>query len=449
MREALAYGIDFGTSNSAISIAYRDGVDVVAVDAQSALVESLPSIVYLHRGGNRAAGLDAVQQFLTTGAISTKCGACELVDVFNGRTYTECKTHVTGGFCMDSRLMSGLKSFLSEEALATHSWARNFSISELVAIILANLKHQADSVTGQEIRRVVLGHPVAFEGAEGERFQQLQQHAVEQLVAAAHAAGFEEVALFPEPSAALIDESLESGIAIAVDFGGGTFDVAVIEFDGPRGDVTALQGAAIGGERFDALLFDAKVGPALAIDRGYVDNFGKEHRLPGWFRSGLRTLSGTARLLSNRMTNSTLRQFLDYKGGQALRPVDELLFGGHAYALHRSIEDAKIDLSTNQTAHIRLQRPGIDLNVPLTETEFAQLISRDIDILQDCIERALGQADVSPDEVHHVVLTGGSSRIQAFRRMLVDLFGADRLVERHIFNTIVSGLGSEARRLWA
>ena len=55
----VGYGIDFGTTNSSIAIAYPDRVEVVSVEAGT-LPEVLPSIVYLHRDKNRAAGQDAV-----------------------------------------------------------------------------------------------------------------------------------------------------------------------------------------------------------------------------------------------------------------------------------------------------------------------------------------------------------------------------------------------------
>jgi molecular chaperone DnaK (HSP70) len=57
-----------------------------------------------------------------------------------------------------------------------------------------------------------------------------------------------------EPVAALVEEPLEEGVAVAVDFGGGTFDVAVISLSPDDGEVIGLKGAEIGGERFDEAL---------------------------------------------------------------------------------------------------------------------------------------------------------------------------------------------------
>jgi len=61
----LGYGIDFGTSNSSVSVAYPDRVEVIGLGGASA--RTLPSFVYLHRAGRRAAGDEAVRTFLVSG----------------------------------------------------------------------------------------------------------------------------------------------------------------------------------------------------------------------------------------------------------------------------------------------------------------------------------------------------------------------------------------------
>ncbi len=169
--------------------------------------------------------------------------------------------------------------------------------------------------------------------------------------------------------------------------------------------------------------------------------------LPGWFRTGMRSLSGIAGLLSARDTKPTLQGYLS-RDGEALKMVDRILYEGHSYALQKAIEEAKIQLSTSDSARIELQRPGVQFDIPIEETEFAQIVEPDIRILRMCIEKALTQAGKEPSQIDLVIRTGGSSRIRAFTRMLEDLFGPQRVVERHLFNTVVTGLASEARREW-
>lgn len=170
-RGPVAYGIDFGTTNSTISIAYPDRVEVVHAGSQ----DVLPSIVYLHRDANRAAGEDAVAQFLVTGSHKTQCSRCELVKHDSEGAYSDCRQYRRGGRCNDARLISGLKSELSEtDFLDTHSWATDFTLPDLVAVVMRRLKTIADRASGADVRKVVLGHPVVFVGAEGKNFKERQ-----------------------------------------------------------------------------------------------------------------------------------------------------------------------------------------------------------------------------------------------------------------------------------
>jgi hypothetical protein len=70
----VGYGIDFGTSNSAVAVAYADRVEVVTVGSS----KTLPSFVYLHRAGRRTAGDEAVKTFLKSGHEKTDCWSCSL-----------------------------------------------------------------------------------------------------------------------------------------------------------------------------------------------------------------------------------------------------------------------------------------------------------------------------------------------------------------------------------
>src|SRR2546426_2286197 len=221
---ALGYGIDFGTSNSAISIAYADRVEVLSLGATQETgggSRTLPSFVYLHRSGKRAAGDEGVKTFLKSGHEKTDCWKCPLAPY---GWDTDCRQYRKGGGCNDARLLSGVKHELAKVGFAgTNSWATDFTVGSLVAVVIKRLKAEADALVSQGVRRVVVGHPVVFAGADpndraasdGEAFSRLERAAVE--------AGFDEVAFLPEPTAAVIGEPVHHGVEVAVDFGGGTF----------------------------------------------------------------------------------------------------------------------------------------------------------------------------------------------------------------------------------
>jgi hypothetical chaperone protein len=445
----IAYGIDFGTTNSSIAVAYPGRVEVIPVET-TAMPEILPSIVYLHRDKNRAAGREAVEQFLVTGSHKTRCGRCDLVEWSGGRRESDCRQYRPGRGCNDARLVSGLKSELSQsDFVSTHSWATDFTLPDLVAVILRRLKIEADRATGADVRKVVLGHPVVFAGAEGPHYTEFQATAEKRLQQAATQAGFEEVALLEEPAAAVIDEDLEEGIALAADFGGGTFDVALIKFTPDGGDVVALAGVEIGGEQFDRLLFQAKVAPALHLGELFETRPGIRRNLPNWLQNRLSTLSGLKSLLSDPNTASTLAEYRSATGGERLAAVTEILYSGYGYQFYRAIEDAKIALSTRGSSSIEFHRPRLDLSIPVSREGFEQLIARPMEIVRGEILKALQIADVSPEHVSLVLRTGGSSSIPAFVRMLEEIFDPSIVQERPVYTTVVHGLASYAQEVWA
>ena len=91
----LAYGIDYGTSNSAVAVAYPDRVEVVP--AESGLPGlTLASVAYLHRDGDRRAGEAAIQEYLAKGHLRHTCLHCPLVRYM---AETDCKQATRNGGC--------------------------------------------------------------------------------------------------------------------------------------------------------------------------------------------------------------------------------------------------------------------------------------------------------------------------------------------------------------
>ena len=446
--EPVAYGIDFGTTNSSIAVAYRDRIEVVPVES-GGMPEILPSIVYLNRDRNRAAGQEAVEQFLVTGSQRTPCGRCNLVHVVDRKRESACRQFRPGGGCHNARLISGIKSDLSEtDFISTHSWATDFTLTDLVSVIIRRLKAAADRATGTNVRRVVLGHPVVFVGAEGPYYRERQQLAEDRLRDAAADAGFTEVVLLDEPAAAVINEDLREGVALAADFGGGTFDVAVIKFAPDGGDVIALAGVDVGGEQFDRLLFQAKVAPALHLNDAYEVRPGEFRDLPNQFRNRMSTLSGLKNLLSDPNTASILSAYQGAKDGRRLKTVENILYGGYAYQFYAAVEQAKIELSSTARSFIDFHRPGIDVSVPVMREEFEEVIAPSMQSVRAEILRALEDAGIGPESVSLVLRTGGSSSIPAFVRILEDIFDPSVIQERPVYTTVVHGLAMYALGQW-
>ena len=421
----LGYGIDFGTSNSAVAIAYADRVEVVPLGSG----RTLPSFVYLHRAGSRAAGDEAVKTFLKSGHEKTDCWNCSLAPY---GWDTECRQYRKGGGCNDARLLSGVKHELAKLGFAgTNSWATDFSVGALVGVVLRRLKDEADQLAGQPTTSVVLGHPVVFAGADPADRAASDAEAFQRLDRAAREAGFEEVAFLPEPTAAVIGEPMHRGVEVAVDFGGGTFDVAVMNSRSGEPKIAATSGVAVGGEMLDGVLFETSVGPALGLEA-----------LPNWLFNELRTASSVRLLMADPGIPSILARL----GGTPAELVRALLYDGHAYDFYRSIEAAKIALSDSDESELRFAPLG--LKVTLRRAAFESMIRPELDLVRQAITRALDDAHVKADEVGRVLLTGGSAYIPAFRMDLKEMFGSERLEQRDAFTAVVHGLGVRAQQLW-
>ena len=413
----IAYGIDFGTSNSLISIAWPDRVEVVNVGGRR-IAENLPSVIYLNADGNRAAGDPAIEQFLVSAGVN-------------------------------SRLLVGIKSDLSDPRFqATRSWGLSWTPIDSVAIVMRALKNTADEYTGTSVDRVMLGHPVVFVGSEGPEFEHRQNLAVHRVMEAARNVGFREIETLEEPSAAAQEEDIPSGLVVALDFGGGTFDVAVVNYAPDGAEVIGLAGASVGGERFDQLLFNSKVAPEIGLLDEYLSADGTRHRLPARVVANSRSMLDLRSLLLDPTLPPIIDRFRRYEGGERLERLEHLLYGGFAYNFYESVEEAQIRLSTDQITFIDFHRPGFDMHTRVERSEFEALIAPDIDLLEETIGTALADADVDAGDVVQVVRTGGSSAIPLFVDMVSAMFSQAVMEQRPPYTTVVQGLGHFAQEVW-
>ncbi len=421
-------GIDYGSSNSAVALAFRDGVEVVGEAVDDALA---PSTLYLHRDGRRVAGTRASELFFRTGHARTFCAGCSLAQY----GVSDCRQFRRAGSCNDSRLLWSVKRDLANLGFAgTNSWAVDFAVTELVAVTLALLRRRAERASGEEVTRVVLGHPVVFAGAAGDPGSTANVTARQRLREAAALAGFTEVELCPEPEAAGLAGDPTPGRVLLADFGAGTYDVAVLRRHDGSLTVEALEGVDIGGSRFDEVLFETVVAPELGL-----------MELPSWLFNELKSLSGVMLLVAD----PDLPGLLERLGGDAARTVGAILYGGHAYGFYQAVEAAKIELSTRETAELAVEFPGVSLRTTLTRTHFETAVGPELEALDAVTRRALEAAGLRPHDVDVVAVTGGSSQVPAFQRLLCALCPQAELRREAAFTSVVRGLGARAQALWA
>lgn len=411
MTEPIAYGIDFGTTNSAIAIAYEGQAKVVRHGPANDQI--VPSVIYMDRSRQRLIGEDAIRQYLVNPSPD------------------------------HSRLLWSVKYFLADDIWpGTTSPSGEFLEPEdIVAIVLSELKRRADAECGYDVRRVVLGHPVLFAGAEGPRATSLNDLAKTRLQEAGHRAGFDKVSLLEESQAALVGEVREPGLMVSLDFGGGTFDVSIIETDS-RGEqrLIASEGVVVGGDFLTELLFDDLLAKTLGYYTPLPRDFYGAEVLPEF-----RNLHGAVGIVGNDRARRLLDFFIRHADRfPELSTLGEVVLGGHAYPLHRGVDDVKISLGVVAEKELVFRRPGISIDVRACRTDFETMTSGALDELDAAIDRALVAAGLTEAKVHHVVRTGGSSQLRPFMERINRRFGVDKVEQREAFVTVARGLALKA-----
>jgi hypothetical chaperone protein len=245
------YGIDFGTSNSAITVWDVERRRLVR-DPRIDPIE--PSLLYFPAGGRRSVPV-----------------------IGNAAKLRYVEDHMRGRFFQAIKAILPNKTFTS-----TVVNDQTYTVEDLVAFFLRHLKAKADAVTGQKVTRAVVGRPAVFSLDPEE-----DQLAETRLRKAASMAGLTEIHFQFEPIAAAF--AYESRIAqpervLVADFGGGTTDFTVVQLDPSRqglpdrqGDIMATGGLPVAGNRYDAATMWNKVAPSFGRMATY-ETWGK--RLP-------------------------------------------------------------------------------------------------------------------------------------------------------------------------
>jgi hypothetical chaperone protein len=260
-----AIGIDFGTTNSSIAFA-----------GSSAEVQ-LARFPYLGHTTDAYRSLLYLQQ--------AKEGGAKVLKSWTGPEGIE---HYLAAD-VKGRLIQSLKSFLSSRNLhGTEVFGRRYTIEDLIARILRDLREKAEHQFGIKISSAVVGRPVHFVGAEK---QEDDSFAEARLRSAFELAGYDSVEFEMEPVAAAhyYESTLDHDELILIgDFGGGTSDFSLIHV-GPNvrqrgrvpGDIVGNAGVGIAGDSFDAKIIRHLVSPALGAG-SQLRSLGKILTVPNW-----------------------------------------------------------------------------------------------------------------------------------------------------------------------
>ena len=423
--DVLGYGIDFGSTNSLISIAYLDRVEVLSINQYGdfGLNKCMPTFVYFDRNADYRTGDDAIDEYVITAQALTYCSDCRL----------DCHNYMKDDHaCLNARLAHGIKMALADtQYYGTYSWGHKFQLEDMVAWILMALRKLAADTLYDVTLPVVVGVPVEYDGEkEGSR-----EVAIERMRRGASVAGFQNIEFLEEPIAALIDQAAAKaqshidGVCVAVDFGGGTCDVAVSSSGSSPWAPESTQGVAIGGELFNSLLFTEIIAPRLGLE-----NVVNRHK---WLsnRSSMVMAVGQAGF-RNKLSKAS-----DGESQLLIKIINR----GQVNNFWHAIKETKIDLSSKENSSVEFHKQDIHISEPVSRADFERVIARSHDAVAETIKAALSAAQISHEDVKHVIKTGGSSALPIFNRMLDEMFPNAVMEARPALTTIASGLGEYIR----
>jgi hypothetical chaperone protein len=417
-------GLDFGTTNSALAVAARDGsVSLARFPDGAGTTTTFKSILYFP---------DKKQEPRT--ALQPVAGPNAI------RGYLEADTK--------GRLIQSIKSYLASR-LFTHTVinGRSYTIEDLIAIILRQLREAARAQFGDLGTRVVFGRPVNFSGAER---PEDEAFALARLRASAETAGFENVSFEFEPIAAAYhyERQLDHDELVLIgDFGGGTSDFTLIRL-GPsrrrdeqnkRSHILATDGLGIAGDTFDSRSMMQLVAPRLGLGSRYR-SLGRELDVPVWIYSKL----ANWHLMSFLKTPDTMN-VLNQVRSQAVEPekieaLIHIIKDNLGYKLYRAVERTKVELTNRETGRFAFRDYPVDIEASVEQWRFESWIQQDVQAIAACVERLLTNANVTARDIDSVFLTGGTSFVPVVRRFFQKRFGADRLRSGEELTTVAKGL---------
>ena len=407
-KENLSCGLDFGTSNSVISLTNTETREEV-------FTYSLQSILYFPEGDSSSCyvGKEAEEKYGEDG--------------------------------MRGRLLKSVKTLLKQDKfLFTWIGGRRVTPDQLATYIIRKLKEKAEEFTGFPIEKVVLGRPAVFSERKEE-----EETAVKRLLLAGKNAGFQEIHLQLEPIAAALsyEKRLKKEETVLVaDFGGGTSDFTIIRLSPERAkatdrkkDILAHGGVYIGGDVFDSEIMWHKVTPLLGRGVAYK-SYDKMLEVPNTLYRELRNWERSFLLKESKARRQMDKFYIFADQNPRINNVRVLIDNNYVYSLFKEIERSKITLSKQDEAVIRFLKEDLELEDTMQFEEYEKIINKHIKEIEGYIQNMMAESNYTTDQIDTVYLTGGTSLSKPIRNIFYKIFGEDHVNVEDTFHSVAHGL---------
>ena len=348
-------GIDLGTTNSVVAV-MEGGEPEVITNSEGG--RTTPSVVAFAKDAERLVGQVAKRQ-----AVTNPENTLYSIKRFMGRRFDEVQEEI-------SQVPYNVEK-ASNGDVRINVEGKQHSPPEIAAMVLQKLKQSAEDYLGQDVDKAVITVPAYFNDAQRQATKD-----------AGKIAGLEVMRIVNEPTAAALayglDKKADETIAV-FDFGGGTFDISVLEVGEGVVEVKSTNGDThLGGDDVDDKLID-----------WIIEEFKKDQGID---------------LTTDKMALQRLKE---------------------------AAEKAKIELSTAMETEVNLPFITADQSGPkhlvmkLTRSKFEGLVDPILSRLMPPVKKAIEDAGLKPGDIDELVLVGGSTRIPKVQEMVKDFFGKE------------------------
>jgi len=422
------FGIDFGTTNSAISMCGPQGpAQIVAVQHNGREFETFRSVLFYELEEKFKA------KRLLTFAGPAAIDAYELADGAGGR------------------FIQSIKSYLADPHFSqTSVFGTSRALEDLIADILQRLIRAAEDIVGPIDGPVTVGRPARFVGDSP-----IERLALDRLTRAYNRAGLKDISFEYEPVGAAyhVEQQLNRDALVLIgDFGGGTSDFCVLRI-GPQArarhnraaDILSVGGIGLAGDAFDARMIDHAIAPGLGRDALYRGQTGQFLPMPKWIYGEIARWHRLA-FLDRPETRALFREVsATITESDALEGLKALIHDHRGFALSKSVEAAKIALSSDESCILSFDSGPAKIRRKISRDLFNRWISPDLDAIDGVVEDVLSRAQLAPDQIDRVFLTGGSSRLVGLRARFENRFGIDKIAQADALSAVANGLALSAR----
>ena len=349
-------GIDLGTTNSVVAV-MEGGEPVVITNSEGG--RTTPSVVAFTKDGNRLVGQVAKRQ-----AVTNPENTIYSIKRFMGRRFNEVSEEI-------KQVPYKVQGSGSGGDVRIGAGGKEWSPPEISAMILQKMKQSAEDYLGQKVEKAVITVPAYFNDSQRQATKD-----------AGKIAGLEVMRIVNEPTAAALayglDKKKDETIAV-FDFGGGTYDISILEVGEGVVEVKSTNGDThLGGDDIDERLIE-----------WIIEEFKKDQGID---------------LSKDKMALQRLKE---------------------------AGEKAKIELSSTMETEINLPFITADQSGPkhlvmkLTRARFEQLVDPILKRLTPPLEQALKDAAIDAKKIDEVVLVGGSTRIPKVQEIVKNFFGKE------------------------